>query len=227
VNTLARERIVYGFDLRTGFLLVPHQFRYRGRRYKLRRRDIAYIKTLAKIVDQARGTRPTLPGWLLSYRGQFLQMREDFSHAVLSNLVLRARDTDMRRLAIWLLGHCPGTLGVKALAIAAGDDSLAVRREAARALKRKGGWAELRDLQARDPDERIQAFARPTSPKPLPERLNQYLDDVTPHTVAQAPQTLKLNVNLRDRPGLPPKSSLMIRYVLERIHRLVHGYSKF
>jgi hypothetical protein len=132
----------------------------------------------------------------------------------------------MRRLAIWLLGRCQGPLGIKALAIAARDQELVVRREAARALKRKGGWAELRDLQAHDSDERIQMFARQTGPKPHPERLDQYLHDVTPQEVPAKHTPLQLNVSLRARPGLPPKSSQMIRYILERIRRLVHGYGR-
>ncbi len=138
-----------------GFALVPGtRMEYRGRRYVLRRSDIRHIKRLARLAVTAQ--RQRAHSWLLAHRGEFRSVLNSVPSVVLALVLLRTPNLDLQRLLIWLLGRRAGTLGIQAIASAARRGHPTIRREAARALRRKQGWAQLRELCSLTPtDERL------------------------------------------------------------------------
>lgn len=208
-----------------GFYPVPGlRIRYGPHRYGLTRGDIANLRTLMRIVQRAEYEAPRDPRWLIRYREQLRFVLGRLSAVPLAAVIERTRSADMRRLAIWLLGRHQGTRGTKAIAAAACDDQVVLRREVARALKRKHAWAQLRTLHECDPDERVRSLANQTSPEPHPGRLESFLGDVIRHETSGAEKPLRVLVDLDSKPGRPPKSADFIRRVLLSIQYLVRHH---
>ncbi len=158
-------------------------------------------------------------------RDDFRGMLQYMSPTVFVFLLQRTSAAPMKRLAIWLLGRSPGTLGTSAIADAARNGRVLIRREAARALQRKHAWAQLRDLLADDEDARVRRFATQRSPQPYQQRLESFLGDVTPRETSGRRAALQVAADLASSPGRPPKSPQFIRYILEHIRALVSGHA--
>jgi len=220
---MSHDYQLYGLEL-CGFTHLAGIY-YRGRSFPFDLAAARQLRTLGHIVER-REDESIEVGWLLKYRNDFREMMQDMSPAVLAVVVERSRVPAMRRLAIWLLGRHTGTLGTKAIARHMGDSDVILRREVARALRRKQAWSEMRALQADDPDSRIRKLATQATPDAHQRRLRVFLDDISSRPVhsPRAPSTW--NVDLSTAPGRPPKSEWLIRRLLEHIRLLVHGKAK-
>ena len=206
-----------GFPLQRGYA-----FRYRGKRWRIKAPDVQSIKLLIRLVE-SRPDGVVDPCWLIPHRADFRSVLARVSRPALALVIERSRELPVRRLAIWLLGRAGGTTGTSTIAAAARSKNVVIRREAVRALKRKHAWSQLRTIAQRDPDARVRLLARQIRPHDYADRLSSYLGDVTPHDVVQTEPVLFVADDLASRPGRPPKSYHFIRYILERIRRLVHG----
>ena len=207
-----------------GLVFASSRFRYRGRTHPLPRESVRQLKKLARIADLADGGASGSPTWLLAYRGVFRDILENTSPAMLAWLVEQTGHVSLKRLAIWLLGRHDGTLGTLAIANAAQHPEVAMRREVARALKRKHAWSQLREIFADDPDDRVRRLAEQHSPPSHRDRLNTFLADVAPQKPSGQRTQLRMNVDMEAEPGRPPKSPQFIRYILEHIRLLVRSH---
>lgn len=199
-----------------------YTFRYHGRRFRVTGHDVRSIKFLVTLFE-SRPRAAVDPYWLVAHRADIRRILVHASPATLALVTERSHVLPFRRLVIWLLGRTGGKLGTSSLVNAARSDYVVLRREAVRALKRKQAWSDLREIAQRDPDERVRLLAQQTRPHDYTDRLAGFLGGVTPHACAGTTPVLTVAADLATRPGRPPKSRQFIRYILERIRRLVHG----
>ncbi len=224
---LARDEKVW----RQYWHAVGRQINCFGKRIRLRRHDIAANSWLMSLVQSRQRERDTgkPPLALLHHRHA---LRDIVNHqpppvAGLMAILHLVSDgpQELIQLAVWMLGRCAGMVGISAVASLINDDRPAVRKEVARALRRMGGWAELRVMAARDADARVRRLAIAAEPTPFADRLGRFVDDqVQRRTTTEPPKTSRmkfwLNTPLERH---PPKSISLIRRLLQRIRRLVHG----
>ena len=96
------------------------------------------------------------------------------------------KNAETARLGIWLMGRTRSKSAISEVVPFVGHPDVRLRREAARALRRLGGWAKLRALAASDPDSRVQRLATPCRPKPFQQRFHQLTRSISRHP-ADAP----------------------------------------
>lgn len=127
------------------------------------------------------------------------------------------------RIAVWLLGRCSGHAGAEVLAKFRSTPELPLRKEIIRALKRKESWQILREIERTEPDPRLRRMAHQTAPTSYESRLSAYASRTAPQPVGPNRQSLYVRAGIDNRAGRWPKSSSVIRRILERIRFLVHG----
>jgi len=161
-----------------------------------------------------------------------LALRKDF-RAIQSDRPIRgliwciARDdSDLRRLAIWLLGQVGNRHTKHVLMLCSREDDVRIRKEAVRALRRLEAWAELREIAARETDPVVRRIAKSAEapPREFSERMGRFLDndvEVVENPDEASPGAKSLYVNTTIGDGTPPKSRWYIRLILERIRWLV------
>jgi len=164
--------------------------------------------------------------WLLSYRAQFRSIiQADSAHAI--RYYLAKCPPAMIPLGVWLLGRCAERCRLFGLPEFGRHESPAVRRHAARALRRLEAWSQLDELARRFPDDpRIQWYAHASVIKrPYRQRLRNFTQLVDASNAAAAAGPSRMPLWFRDLDWLrrPPKSAAYIRRILMHIHRLVHG----
>ena len=195
-------------------------FRYRGKRYGLRRgqwRELRFLDRLVRSVSSG----PHDVYWLLRFRPDFRRLIANRPLALLAHLAASTRSVAMCRLTIWLLGRCGSSFGISAVAQPIRHDDVTLRREVARALQRMHAWSELREMEAGETDQRVLALATQSRPVPHADRLTIFLGDVTPRVVQHTHTQLTCDARILTRTGRPPKAASWIRRVLQRIHGLV------
>jgi hypothetical protein len=176
---------------------------------------------------QTQHPRGRLPStWLLPHRPRFRALiAADAAPAL--RYYLRSCPDEIKPLAIWLLGRSASPFQLYSLPEFALHDSPAVRRHAARALRRLEAWSQLAEAARRFPqDKRLQWYAHASIVKrPYDERLRNFAQYVDSSNAAAAVGPSRMPLWFADLDWLlrPPKSVEYIRRILRRIHRWVHG----
>jgi hypothetical protein len=183
---------------------------------------------MAPLLD-ARGdvaASPPSPSWLLRYRPQIRRIADRQPTAAI-RLYLLTCPTPMRPIAVALLGHCAERTNTCNLLEYAATESAPTRRRAARALWRAEAWSKLRSLITASPDDdRVAFYGRIDEAKrSFGDRLHAFAEHVDHSHEAEAagPSRMALWFAELDWVRRPPKSIELMRRILNRIHRLVHG----
>jgi hypothetical protein len=181
------------------------------------------INHLERLTAQPGGLSP---GWLLSYRTTFRTIAGRESGPAVRMYLLDC-PVVMTPLGVWLLGQCADRCRLYGLEEFGRHSSASVRRHAARALRRQEAWSQLRVLAENDPqDARLQWFAyAPITKRSYNERLRNFTThlDASHAEAAAGPSRMLLWFRDFNWQGVPPKSAEYIRWILARIHRLIHG----
>ena len=135
-------------------------------------------------------------------------------------------NVETQRLAIWLLGRCGGRSAAGRVARFSRHPWAPIRKEAAQALRRLESWAELRRMLASEQAAEVRRAGAELPPAPFNERLQRFLRE-PPRPAATLKPGGRSEMEFFSRVALdggrPPKSPALIRRILERIRRLVHG----
>jgi hypothetical protein len=155
---------------------------------------------------------------LLAFRADFRRIASRGSIAGLF-MCVDHRNLDVVRLGIWLMGRTRSKAAISEVSRFIAHPDPRVRREAARALRRLGGWARLRDVAFRDSDPRMRRLATARRPKPFQQRMQQLARSISavPTDVETAPAELYVKLPLGA--GRLPRTAAVIRAILERIRR--------
>jgi hypothetical protein len=166
------------------------------------------------------------PIWLLKFRSQIRRVIARKPAASI-RLYLLTCPPPMRPIAVALLGHCVDRTNTCNLLEYAEIEPTSTRRRAARALWRAEAWSKLRSLIAASPgDARVAYYGRVDEAKrPFDDRLHAFAEHVDHSHEAEAigPSRMVLWFAEIDWVRRAPKSVELMRRILERIHRLVHG----
>jgi hypothetical protein len=201
-----------------------YTYNLHGRRYRVGSSGSRTLKLLTEIYDSCAACADQ--SWPFSVRKQIKQVQDLNASALLCLVVERTDDPTVRILAIWLRGRCGGSLGTASLAKFAHHPDDQIRKEVARALKRMGAWAQLREMAENDTSERIRRMATSEPSRPYRDRLSDFSRRFPRVNVASVKQPLFVSPQLELGQGRPPKSRSVIRMILERIHRIVAGQSR-
>jgi len=167
----------------------------------------------------------TAHAWLLPYRTRIRRLADAEPAAI--QLYLLSCPDRMAPIAIWLLGRCVTRTKHLDLFDFAISAPLPGRRHAARTLRRAEAWTKLTRLaKLNRNDEKIAWYAAtPFTKRGFRERLRNFANhvDASHATDAAGPSRMALWFADLDWIRRPPKPVELIRRVLERIHRLVHG----
>lgn len=165
-------------------------------------------------------------GWLLPFRPQIHRVQRSEPVGAIRHYLLSCPD-DMTLVASWLLGRCVTQTKHYNLMDFVMGASLPVKRHAARALRRAQAWTQLSALAASVPgDQRIAWYAHTTPVKrPFGQRLENFAEHVDQSHADEAVGPSRMSLWFADLEWVrhPPKSMDLIRQILERIHRWVHG----
>jgi hypothetical protein len=190
-----------------------------GRRYRVGSSGKQTLDLLGEIY--AAGVAGDERSWLLRLRPQIRQILRLKALVVLSAVAEHSDDPMLRLLAIWLRGHCGGTLGTSSLARFATLPDERTRREVARAFQRMGAWSELRAMLDGDASDRIRRMATPHTSQPFRQRLASLTNHGESLAVPPSTRSLVIAPDLEIGGGRPPRSPWIFRLILERIRRLV------
>ncbi len=202
------------------------RFERRGRGWIVDREDTANGRLVCRIAKrwwQARASGQS-PVQLVTFRRQFRRITKRGNIAGLF-VFIDHEDAETIRLGIWLMGRTNSCAAIPEIARFADRQNVRIRREAARALRRLGGWAELRAMAHCDFDPRVIRLATSLPARPLDERLRRVTRSI--HSAAKSTGDLRpaeLFVELPVGPGRAPKPTSLIRAILERIRLAVRGY---
>lgn len=214
LGCLRQQKVLYGKSIT-----------FHGRRYRRGIRDIEATGRLERIVTTRRASADdgAPPPRLVEFRGEFRALA---SCRPIGGLVecLKSGDRELQALALWVLGRCGRNGGLSAVAVFRRHEDASIRREAARALRRLGGWPALESMALHDPDARVRRLATCPPPSDFTERLARFTRTArkAPTRVAERPR-MALFARIPLGPGQPAKSREFIRRILEHIRYLVRG----
>ena len=201
---------------------ATHRFRMGKRRFRVGANGVKTIKLLVKLREWRHATPSS---GLLVARPLIREVERLNARATLSHVVARTRDPQLRVLACWLRGRCGGTVGTADLVPLSTDPDGQTRKEAARALKRMAAWGPLAKMATDDPLVRIRRMATCDPVRPMPARIASFVRHVPRRTQSVAPVPYFQAPQLELGHQHPPKSSSLIRALLQRIQRLVGGHA--
>jgi hypothetical protein len=163
--------------------------------------------------------------WLLRYRPQLRRVDEVLPMPL--HMYLRSCPESMQPIGIWLLGRMATRTEHFGLFERALDSPPAGRRHAARALRRIEAWEKLRTLAQLNPDDaKIAWYAHaPTTKRDFGQRLRNFAAHVDGSHASDANGPSRMALWFADLDWIrrAPKPAEIIRRILDRIHRLVHG----
>ncbi|MEZ6119652.1 MAG: hypothetical protein R3C28_24225 [Pirellulaceae bacterium] len=177
-----------------------------------------------RLLNDMRNGRQDSVGWALSFRDRIRKLPYRGSAAVLCHIITTATDEQSQRLAVWLRGHCGGTLGTREVVQACRVSRDGIRKELVRTLKRTSAWSDLRFFAANDSNARIRRLAATGKTRLFDERLDAFA-----HNQTALPHPMKRRTSLFvDRSvtlfcAFTGKSDAMIRVLLQRIQAAVRG----
>jgi hypothetical protein len=158
---------------------------------------------------------------LLSYRGDFRRIIAD--QPALGLIASLERGGETRRLALWLLGYCDRHFVTSDVARYGRDPRVAIRKTAARSLRRLSAVPEMIDLAKRETNSVVLQLLGPPTPRTFDERLSTFLGDgksAARHSGHPATREVFIVEPLI---GRPPRPASYFRRLLEHIRRLVRG----
>lgn len=191
-----------------------------GRKYRVGASGLKALKLLEEAYYCFRDRQHT--SWPFALRSIVRQIRNVDGKSTLCFVAANTDNPTIRILAIWLRGHCGGTIGTQVLSQFChhGDDQ--TRKEVARALKRMSAWEALSKF-ARDSNSRIARLASCKAPAPFSSKFERFATSVasleTP--LPSKKMAFDLHVELDRRVARPPKSPKVIREILLRIKKLL------
>ncbi|MCA9197076.1 MAG: hypothetical protein KDA87_06030 [Planctomycetales bacterium] len=181
-------------------------------------------QTLRLLNDMRTGITQDSVGWALSFRQRIRQLPHRGAAAVLCYVIATSTDQQTKRLAVWLRGHCGGTLGTREVVQACRESSDQIRKELVRTLQRTSAWSDLRCFAENDSSPRIRRLAAERKTRMFGERLDTFAEKqpVLPHdTKRQIPLFVDRSVSLFR--AVTGKSEAMIRGILQRIQDAVRS----
>jgi hypothetical protein len=198
-----------------------------GQRFRCHAKDLAAVRFLLRLeLDRmAPAGDQAAPPALLSLRDDFRRLIADQPMAGLVGCLGLGSD-ETRRLAIWLLGQCGSSLAIPALCLFATRRRRDLRVAMVRALRRLRARAELREIAGRDEDPWIRQYAAAATERTFHSHLQQFLREDAKRVTRgehQVPARMPLVWNLTELSGPRPKSTDLIRAILERIRSLLRG----
>jgi hypothetical protein len=177
--------------------------------------------------QEVRVTAERSAGWLLPWRSQFRRLA-DVEPAAIRLYLLDCPDR-MTPIAVWMLGRCATRVQHFDLLEFASDASPPTRRHAARALRRVEAWEKVTRLADAAPDDRRLAWYAhaPTTKRVFAARLQNFAEHLDRAHAAEASGPSRMSLWFADLDWVrrPPKSVAVIRQILQRIRRWVHGES--
>lgn len=200
---------VIGFPIRHNY-----RFRLNGRLHRLNQDGTRVLDLLSEIYQASLSNRS--PYWLLGMRKQIRCIEQLNTRAVLTHVIEKTQESQMRVLAIWLRGRCGGYMGTAVIAQRARMADLTTQKECVRALKRLHGWVQLAQIARESEHARVRELAvLPPAPALAPRlpRLLQHFQTIELPTERQTQWV---------QPGLPlslspPKRRERIQTILQRI----------
>lgn len=198
---------------------------FHGRRYRRAKRDNAAVGRLQSMITLRDSAleHGEVPQRLVQFRGDF---RAIVYWRPITGLVecLKSERRELQRLALWLIGRCGKNRGASAVAVFRRHEDPLLRREAARALRRLGGWPALQTMALHDPDPRVRLLATCAPPPEFTARFSRFTQTVREVTPALGHKArMPLFVRFSIGPGKAAKTREAIRRLLEHIRYLVHG----
>lgn len=227
LNWLSRRRR-RRFDHRPiGYYVTWHDLAASGlawRNIRVTLGDYVVIRFLADLARARLANRVDAgkPERLAAYREDFRRVARDQPIVGLVRC-LTSESAESRLLALWLLGHCGAKLAIPAVALLGTAESVRIRREAARALRRLEAWPQLRRLAEGEADPRIARIANSPGARPLEQRLDRYSRLVERVATPPRREPRELVLNAQQFVGRRPKPAWLIRRILERIRRVIRG----
>jgi hypothetical protein len=167
------------------------------------------------------------PGaWLIPFRNDLRELLQfEVAPKIFRDQLFH--EPELRGLYVSLLSKVADRCRLMSIDEYTTDPSLSVRRHVAKALRRLEAWRLLDEMAKHNPDDaRIQWFAfAPTRKRAFPERLRNFTANVNRSHAAEAIGPSRMAYWSRYTPwqGRPPKSLSLIREILWRIRRWVHG----
>ena len=207
---------------------VYRDFRFAlfGRKYRL---GASGIKALKLLEDAYLCSRNRADGsWPFRLRAIVRKIRNIDAKSTLCFVVANTDNPTVRILAIWLRGHCGGTIGTQVLGEFSRNADDQTRKEIARALKRMSAWKTLSNL-SKDPNPRVARMASCKSPESFATKFGRFASSVSAVDVSKSSKQLLLGpeVELDRQFHQPPKSAAFIRSILLRIKNLLSANDSY
>ena len=198
-----------------------------GKRYRMTLGDHQVKEWLNDLVEWWR-----LSHFQEDHPVRLVRLRKEFRSIIAARPIgglvccLSDPDTELRKLAIWLLGRCSGGATVTAVKFLRSSEDPSIRRQVAKALQRMGEWTELHSMATRDDDPRVRCQASNlsnTTRRSYSDRLRQYVQHVGGEVFEPGRYSSHMPVFLLEPVGAgkPAKSRQWIRRILEHIRQLV------
>ena len=202
------------------------RFRLFGRRYRVGASGVRALKLLVEAYDCFRHS--SVSNRPFAARHLIKKIRRIDAKSTLCLVIGTTDNPTIRILAVWMRGHCGGTIGSQVLSQFCNDEDARLRREVARALKRMSAWDALGKM-AQDCDPRVARMAISKTPKPFAIKFERFSNSVSSidHQTSTGHLTLGTGVSLDHNQGKPPKSATAIRAILMRIKNLLSGNGSF
>ena len=203
-------------------------FEFAGKRFRCYADDLAAQRFLERLeldrltVRHDDGTLAERPR-LIRYRRDFDKLAADQPIAGLVLCLIHGSE-ESRRIALWLLGRSGNSKVIPILRLFASHSRRRLRLAAVHALRRLRARAELVEIAAYDADPVIRQLAGSATQRTFASHLQRFVNDDlsgVPRVSEREPQPLLWNVS--DSAGRPPKSTEIIRTILERLRNLLRG----
>lgn len=195
---------------------IGEKFSFHGRRYRVLRTGYRILQALRAIDQRSQNCDARVVG-ALQLRREFDDVLIEPPVVLLMFLVENITQLAPLRTAIWLLGRCHRTVGTKSIATQRHHPVYRIRCEVVRALRRIDAVEILEQISAAEPDDRLRAWAQPSAPVPLDDRIRRFTQFVR-NVAAPAPRADAASCfSVRVTGGKSPRSPEQIREQLERI----------
>jgi hypothetical protein len=162
--------------------------------------------------------------WLLQFRDDFRRLLNDETVLVVNSFML-VGDRNLQPVFIWLMRRYANRFRLCDIDEFCDDASPAVRKHAAKALRRLEAWPALGDmLRAYPDDKKVRWFATaPIRKRTSRESLEKYSESIEQSHAHEVVTPSRMPFWRRESfwERTPPKSVLAIRRMLRRIRHLV------
>lgn len=199
-------------------------FMFAGKRFRCYADDLAALRFLERLELDRLTPGPAERPRLIHFRRDFRRLAADQPLAALVLTLIQGRE-ESRRLALFLLGRGGNSKSIPIVHLFASHTHRRIRFAAVQALRRLRARAELDEIFNRDHDPGIRQLAAAATRRTFDSQLQRFLADdlervpATPFQQARQP----LLWNISSAAGRPPKSTDIMRAILDRIRHLLRG----